>query len=424
MPSLTIITASINSPEWAKLLICSVRKFTTMAYEVAVVDNGSLFNNLLWLEAQDDVNLIKVKENRGHGAAMDTGTALAGSRFVCFLDVDSHIMRPGWAEDLFDIYNSDPKIKLIGCLGPVHKPLHPPLMFYEKEFIIKNGISFKHVPPHSTDTAQKAYWDIIRLGDKVHRLEKGAKKYGLMGDEIHIKGQPTIYHHWYGTRFRENDPAHTIQELDGYKLEEYLQEKAKLYQQPLVQEILGITKRHADQTMRFRDYMRCRDMMLLNGGLPWIESGAIRMMEERLNGDSRILEIGAGSSTIWFASRTPLLTSFESNEVWYNIVKDELELSGMNGIDLRYDPDYPKAGLRDLNGKYDIILIDGETQGREDFVDTAIKHIRKGGLIVLDDSQRKELYKTGIDRLNSRGWERKDFNDGKGARVTSVWRAG
>ena len=239
MSNVSIISAAVDSPEWGELLVKSVRKFTSVNHEIIIIDNGSLPENLEWLEKQKDVNLIKLSKNIGHGGAMDLGTELAESEYVCFLDIDSHIQRKGWDDDLLELYNSDPLIRLIGVIGPEHKPLHPPLFFYKRNFISENNISFKYLPRLSTDTAQKAYWDILNLGFKVERLNKGTKIYNTIGDEVHLKKKSTIFHMWYGTRFCENRPERTKTQLDGYTLEEHLKNKKQLFEHPMVKEILA-----------------------------------------------------------------------------------------------------------------------------------------------------------------------------------------
>ena len=58
MPILSIISAAVDSPEFTELLVQSIRRFTTQSYEIIIVDNGSLAENLEWVKAQDDVRLI------------------------------------------------------------------------------------------------------------------------------------------------------------------------------------------------------------------------------------------------------------------------------------------------------------------------------------------------------------------------------
>jgi len=384
------------------------------------VDSGSLEDNLKWIKYQKNITLYEAKENLGHGGAMDKGTELAKTKYICFLDVDSHVMRPGWDKELMTFYENMPRVKLIGCIGPEHKPLHPPLFFYERDFMLNNRLSFRYIPNHpkSTDTAQKVYWDILDMGFKVIRLEKGEKEYGCIGDEIHFGGQSIIYHHWYGTRFCENNPQKKKERLDGFTLEAYLESKKQLFEQSRVKEILAY-----NENIVFRDYEQCRRDMRELKGLPWIEPGAIELLDKVINKNSIVLEVGAGSSTIWFARKARRVFSFEHNKLWYHIVKDELQHKGLNNVALYYEPDYPKNGLSEINGQYDIVLIDGPTEGRNSPVEIGIKHIKPGGYFILDDSQREELYAEGLDLLEKQGWQKWDFNNPGYIRHTSVWRA-
>lgn len=242
-PLLSIVAVSIESPEWAELLVKSVRKFTANPYEIIIVDNGSLDKNLGWLRSQSDIRLLEQGYNRGHGKGIDIGVAAASGAYVCVMDIDAHFQRHEWDTDLIDLYHDDDRTRLIGCVGPEHKPLHPPLFFFERDFVQQHKIFFRYDPsggPKQTDSCQQAYWDIIALGYKVLRLEKGRKVYvSKMGDEIWIAGKPTICHHWYGTRFQENNPERTKSVLDGHTLEEHLEHKRLMFAEPLVKEILA-----------------------------------------------------------------------------------------------------------------------------------------------------------------------------------------
>jgi len=239
---LTIASASCNSPEWAELFVKSIRRFTASGtYEIIVIDNGSQLWNLEWLREQTDVQLVENGTNLGHGFAIDQSVVLAQGQYVAFLDIDAHIQSDGWDDALIRLYEQDAKTRLIGCLGPEHKPLHPPLFFFERSFIRDNGLTFQYQPgvEGSTDTAQKIYWDILKLGYNVLRLEKGPKIYdGCIGDEIWVGEKPICYHAWYGTRFCENT-LRPKSMLDGYLLSDHLVNKKHLFDQPLVREIMG-----------------------------------------------------------------------------------------------------------------------------------------------------------------------------------------
>ena len=120
---LTIAAANVDSPEWAELLVKSIRKFTAPGtYEIIIVDNGSLERNLGWLRQQSDIRLIENKENLWHGRAMDQAVEAAAGQYICVLDIDAHVQRVGWEDDLLALYHADPLTRLIGCIGPEKLP--------------------------------------------------------------------------------------------------------------------------------------------------------------------------------------------------------------------------------------------------------------------------------------------------------------
>jgi len=249
---LSLVAAHVNAPEWAELLIKSIRKYTTSEYEIIIIDNGSCDENLQWLRNQAKLgrlSLIENKCNLGHGGAMDQGTRLAKGKYVCHMDIDSFFQRSRWDIDIMEIYHSDPLIKLIAHRGKdkYNKPLGAPIFFYEKAFALENNIIFTYKPgilKGSTDTAQAAYWQILELGYKVKRLNSGEKIYDkkALCDEIWIKGKPTMYHHYYGTRFSEHYEPNKHQMVDKWTLESYLKRKANIFNQADVKEILSYEK--------------------------------------------------------------------------------------------------------------------------------------------------------------------------------------
>lgn len=245
-PLISIVTAVTDVPVWAELLIKSIRLFTAIEHEVIVIDNCSLLENLAWLRKQKDIRLISNTTNIFHGGAMDQGTELARGRYVCHMDSDSHFQRSGWDKDMISLYHENSLTRLVCKGGPIHigKPVHPPIFFYERDFILNNKLSFRHLKdvPKSTDTAQAAYWDILDLGFKVKLLARGSQIYDRAdGDEIWINGQPTMYHHHYGTRLRHQ--GNNTWKWYGWKLPEseiirHEMRTAALFEQPSVERIM------------------------------------------------------------------------------------------------------------------------------------------------------------------------------------------
>jgi GT2 family glycosyltransferase len=248
-PLVSIVAVNCDTPDWIELFVKSIRRFTAdVSHEIIIIDNGSLPENKRWLKDQSDIRLLEMPTiELYHGGGMDIGTQEAKGHYVCILDSDSHIQRSGWIQDLIALYHENEKTRMIGVVGPPHKPFHPPLFFFERDFIVGHEISFRYLPspdkPHQTDTAQQSYWDIVELGYNVVRLEKGEKVYQSTSwyDQLWIGNPPLPFcaHFWMGSRFQEHNPRRIKQELDGIKLEDHLARKAAFMAEPLVREILG-----------------------------------------------------------------------------------------------------------------------------------------------------------------------------------------
>ncbi len=250
-PIMSLTAANYNTPEWAELLIRSIRKFTSVPYEIIIIDNGSLPKNKAWLKGEAAAGRIRLCENAvniGHGASIDQGAALARGRFICAMDIDSFFMRSGWDTDLIALYESDPAIRLIARRGRelsvTSRPLNAPIFLYEREFAASTGLTMAYKPGQlkgSTDSTQAAYWQIVDAGLKVHLLDgigPMAQNPGG-GDITEIAGKPTIYHHGYGSRFGENDPRPKPTVVDGRTLESHLARKSIVFGLPMVKEILA-----------------------------------------------------------------------------------------------------------------------------------------------------------------------------------------
>ncbi|WP_146260509.1 class I SAM-dependent methyltransferase [Algoriphagus chordae] len=159
----------------------------------------------------------------------------------------------------------------------------------------------------------------------------------------------------------------------------------------------------------------------LSLGIPWLTRGAVKFLDNTIISQMRVFEYGSGASTIYFQNRDTIVCSVEHDKTWYQIVKNKLELNGSNNVDLILsEPVFSPTALRDdilqsnkndgyknfdfsgysqvvLNfpHKYfDLILIDGRV--RLECLKNSMKMIKKGGLIILDNSDRYE-YKNIID---------------------------
>ena len=126
--------------------------------------------------------------------------------------------------------------------------------------------------------------------------------------------------------------------------------------------------------------------------LPWVPYPAIRRIQELIQPDWDVLEMGSGNSTLWFATRVKHIRSMESDPYWYSRVK-----AGLAGASAAIDYEFINVDQRpgsywelkeDQVESYDFVMVDGLF--REECIKSALRAARPGGYIYLDniDSER------------------------------------
>jgi predicted O-methyltransferase YrrM len=144
---------------------------------------------------------------------------------------------------------------------------------------------------------------------------------------------------------------------------------------------------------------------------PWIVPAAIGFLRRRIRSHWSVLELGAGRSTPWFARRAGRVISLEDNEFWHRWVGDELEQAGLASVDLRLRPVEAFAGeIESLADRaFELVVMDfleSPDVTRIDVLKPAMKRVRPGGYLLLDDSDRPG-YADAFDLLN--GWRFRKF---------------
>ncbi len=150
--------------------------------------------------------------------------------------------------------------------------------------------------------------------------------------------------------------------------------------------------------------------MISNEPVPWITYPAIVWMWGLLNGTERVLELGAGSSTYWFAERSAKVLSLEHSINWYeqiiNSKPANVQLTLVDGSDVEAYLEGVRAAC-DQFGPFDIILVDGGP----DRVSAAIEtyaYLQDNGILLLDNSDASE-YQPAVSFLAEAGLHRLDF---------------
>ncbi|MDI6604607.1 MAG: glycosyltransferase [Thermoanaerobacteraceae bacterium] len=111
----SIVILTHNQLEYTKLCIESIRKYTAVPYEIIIVDNASNDGTVEYLETQDDIKLIKNKENLGFAAGCNQGISIAEGEYIVLLNNDT-IVTENWLNNLlYCLHNADDA----AIVGPV-----------------------------------------------------------------------------------------------------------------------------------------------------------------------------------------------------------------------------------------------------------------------------------------------------------------
>jgi predicted O-methyltransferase YrrM len=126
---------------------------------------------------------------------------------------------------------------------------------------------------------------------------------------------------------------------------------------------------------------------------PWIPPAAIGWLKRRIRGDWRVLELGAGRSTPWFARRCGTLVSFEDDPGWHARTGERLAELDLDNIELRLVAieRFPAEVAVLPADSFDLMFIDfleSPDVTRVDCVRPGREKVRPGGYLVLDDSDR------------------------------------
>jgi predicted O-methyltransferase YrrM len=126
---------------------------------------------------------------------------------------------------------------------------------------------------------------------------------------------------------------------------------------------------------------------------PWIVPASIGWLRRRIRSDWLILELGSGRSTVWFARRAGRVISFEDNEFWADQTRQRLDQEGLSNAEvrLRQIDDFPVEVGSLPDASFDLVVVDfleAPTVTRMDALKPAMRKVRPGGLLLLDDSDR------------------------------------
>ena len=109
----TICIVNYKTPQFTRLCLRSIRKFTIFPYETLVIDNNSADESLDYLRKLRWIKLIERDTSSdlgggySHAAALDLGLANCETEFFVSLHTDTFIQRNGWLRDLIAYFNDE-----------------------------------------------------------------------------------------------------------------------------------------------------------------------------------------------------------------------------------------------------------------------------------------------------------------------------
>lgn len=158
---------------------------------------------------------------------------------------------------------------------------------------------------------------------------------------------------------------------------------------------------------------------------PWFVMAAITQLEdELLEPGWRAFEWGAGYSTVWLSQWCGSVVSIEHDREFIVSVNAELAKHSIANVTLVHIAlgDAYEGAIQHYakDGLFDLIFIDGRR--RANCVAAAVPHLRPGGVLVLDNSERTE-YQAAI-AAHLAGWQRWDHlsqGGGYAGWTTTIW---
>lgn len=217
----SILAVNYYGDKFQDLLVKTVGRHATGEHEFLIHDNSS-------------------PNNVGHAKGLDQLVKDANGQYIFVFDIDAHVLLPGFDTKIIEYYNEvngkDPngKLKMIVGEGGQLKPARPCCMFFEKDFFIENNLSFepRDLDGVKFDVGVHSYFRTLSLGFKVEFFKYAKAKYdGVRGNDYLFNGQRFCYHHWYGTRWFNNQGKRVHDKIDGITFEEWQKSTKNLFKQ-------------------------------------------------------------------------------------------------------------------------------------------------------------------------------------------------
>ena len=143
---------------------------------------------------------------------------------------------------------------------------------------------------------------------------------------------------------------------------------------------------HAKSGLRklgwFRSFRERRSVDLGGGPIPWWTHAFIAFMQDRLTNSLRILEFGAGNSTLWLGQRVAEVVSYENDPTWAALIRTKAPPKV--SVVLCESLEAVAADLVEEQDTFDIIIIDAGN--RIEIAKHVLGKTSVGGCVIWDNT--------------------------------------
>jgi len=215
-PLISVVAVNYYGDDFKELLLNSLEANTNdfESIEILIHDNSS-------------------PANIGHAGGLDKLVADAQGKYIMALDIDSHILLKDWDLKIVKYYEKS-GVKLLAGEGGQLKPIRPCVAFFEKDYFLKNKMSFapKNVDGAKFDVGILFFFQVLSAGGKVEYLKYQKSIYtDVIGNNYKLGDETLAFHHWYGTRWYNVHGKRVHEKIDRVEWPKFEQSKKNLLKQ-------------------------------------------------------------------------------------------------------------------------------------------------------------------------------------------------
>lgn len=147
-----------------------------------------------------------------------------------------------------------------------------------------------------------------------------------------------------------------------------------------------------------------RGNLAADAGMPWWNDRAISYLAQHLRSGDRVFEWGSGASTVWLAAHGAQVTSVEHDLDWVSKVSMRCPTATVRAVPENASK-YVEVIDEFGDGTFDVVIVDGTH--RAECLHRGASKVRPGGLLVLDDTDMRQLARLKKSVLPE--WKRMSF---------------